>query len=84
MDLPAETGFLRLYDAFKIKVQQRIDMPDRLLDLLFRFLRQNEGQLSKRAREKEFSALSDSEAARIETIYAEIQQAAAEDSYALS
>ena len=59
-------------------------VPDRLLDLLFRFLRQNEGQLSKRAREKEFSALSDSEAARIETIYAEIQQAAAEDSYALS
>jgi hypothetical protein len=50
-------------------VQQMIDMPDRLLDLLFRFLHQNEGRLSKRAREKEFSALSDAEVARIEAIY---------------
>ncbi|SSC64738.1 Fic family protein [Ciceribacter selenitireducens] len=74
VDLPAETAFLRIYDAFKIEVQQMIDMPDRLLDLLFRFLRQNEGRLSKRARDKEFSALSDAEAARIETIYAEIRQ----------
>ncbi len=74
VDLPAETAFLRIYDAFKIEVQQMIDMPDRLLDLLFRFLRQNEGRLSKRARDKEFSALSDAEAARIETIYAEIRR----------
>ncbi|MDR6101760.1 hypothetical protein QE369_001957 [Agrobacterium larrymoorei] len=75
VDLPAETAFLRIYDAFKIEVQRMIDMPDRLLDLLFRFLRQNEGRLSKRAREKEFSALGDAEAARIETIYAEVQRA---------
>ncbi|AYG62337.1 Fic family protein [Rhizobium jaguaris] len=76
VDLPTETAFLRIYDAFKIEVQQMIDMPDRLLDLLFRFLRQNEGRLSKRARDKEFSALSDAEAARVETIYAAIQEAA--------
>ncbi|MEW9612993.1 hypothetical protein AB3G45_03945 [Shinella sp. S4-D37] len=74
VELPAETTFLRIYDAFKIEVQQMIDMPDRLLDLLFRFLRQNQGRLSKRAREKEFSALSDAEAARIETIFAEIRR----------
>lgn len=80
VDLPAETAFLRIYDVFKFKVQQMIDMPNRLLDLLFRFLRQNEGQLSKRARDKEFSALSDAEVARIETIYAEIQRAAATSS----
>ena len=41
------------------------------MDLLFRFLRQNEGALSKRAREREFSPLTDAEAAQIETIYAE-------------
>lgn len=76
VDLPAETAFLRIYDAFKIEVQQMIDMPDRLLDLLFRFLHQNEGRLSKRARDKEFSALSDAEATRIEAIYADIQRAA--------
>ncbi|MDA5241573.1 Fic family protein [Agrobacterium tumefaciens] len=76
VDLPAETAFLRIYDAFKIEMKQMIDMPDRLLDLLFRFLRQNEGRLSKRARDKEFSALSDAEVARVETIYAEIRQSA--------
>ena len=52
------------------EVQQMIDMPNHLLDLLFRFLRQNEGRLSKRAREREFAAFSDIEAARIEAIYA--------------
>lgn len=75
VDLPAETAFLRIYDAFKVEVQRMIDMPDRLLDLLFRFLSQNEGRLSKRARDKEFSALSDAETIRIETIYTELQQA---------
>lgn len=74
IDLPAETAFLRAYDTFKGKVQGIVDMPDRLLDLLFRFLRQNEGRLSKRAREKEFAGLTDGEAARIEDIYAELRQ----------
>lgn len=70
VDLPAETAFLRAYDAFKNEVQRMIDMPDRLLDLLFRFLRQNNGLFSKRARAKEFLTLTDDEVARIEDIYA--------------
>ena len=74
IDLPAQTAFLRAYDTFKGKVQGIVDMPDRLLDLLFRFLRQNEGRLSKRTREKEFAGLIDGEAARIEDIYAELRQ----------
>lgn len=45
--------------------------PDRLSDLLFRFLRQNDGRLPKRRREKEFSALTDGEVARIEEIFEE-------------
>jgi hypothetical protein len=49
-----------------------VDMPDRLLDLLYRFLRQNGGKLSKRARENEFAALTDDEAVRIEAIYADV------------
>lgn len=71
VDLPAETAFLRTYDNFKAQVQAMIDMPDRLLDLLFRFLRQNNGKLSKRAREREFTALTDEEVAHIEAIYAD-------------
>lgn len=71
VDLPAETAFLRSYDAFKAGVQRIVDMPDRLLDLLFRFLRQNGGQLSKRAREREFASLSDAEVSKIQNIYEE-------------
>ena len=72
VDLPAETAFLMSYDRFKAQVKRMVDMPDRVLDLLYRFLRQNAGKLSKRAREREFAALTDDEAARIERIYAEL------------
>ncbi len=74
IDLPAETAFLKTYDSFKNEVSRMIDMPDRLLDLLFRFLSQNGGKLSKRAREREFAGLAEEEAARIELIYTELLQ----------
>lgn len=72
VDLPAETAFLAGYDTFKKRVSALIDMPDRVMDLLFRFLRQNNGTLSKRAREREFAGLTDNEAAEIQSIYEEI------------
>lgn len=71
-DLPRETEFLRKHDAFRAELNWLVDMPARLVDLLFRFLRQNGGQLSKRARQKEFAPLTDAEAARIEAIYREV------------
>ena len=46
-------------------------MPERLIDLLFRFLHQNGGSLSQRARDGEFKELTDEEAKRIETVYRE-------------
>ncbi|WP_312037354.1 hypothetical protein [Mesorhizobium caraganae] len=46
-------------------------MPERLTDLLFGFLHQNGGHLSNRASEKEFAALTNDEAGRIEAIYAQ-------------
>ena len=64
-------SFLKRYDAFRDGLTPIVDMPERLSDLLFRFLRQNGGILSRRAREKEFAALTDEEAARIEAIYRE-------------
>jgi len=70
-DLPQEADYLRRYDAFKESVTALIDMPDRTIDLLFRMLRQNNGRLSKRAREKEFATLTDAEAQHIEEAYAE-------------
>lgn len=68
-DLPREADFLRRYDAFRSGVEAWLDMPERTIDLLFRFLQQNDGQLSRRAREKEFKALTDSEAAHIESVF---------------
>ena len=70
-DLPSETAFLQNYDAFRGQIEAIVDMPDRTIDLLFRFLHQNGGTLSRRARTNEFSALTDEEAARIERAFAE-------------
>jgi hypothetical protein len=69
VDLPAEAKYLQGYDTFKRQVNDIVDMPDGTLDLLFRFLNQNKGALSKRAREKEFAALTDDEVATIEASY---------------
>ncbi len=71
-DLPRETAFLASYDRFLGVVETFIDMPHRTLDLLFRFLHQNGGSLSKRAREREFSQLTDGEIKSFENTYAEI------------
>lgn len=68
-DLPSETAFLRNYDAFRGQVEAIVDMPDRTIDLLFRFLQQNGGILSRRARTNEFMALTDDETTRIERAY---------------
>ncbi|NWG72393.1 MAG: Fic family protein [Parvularculaceae bacterium] len=71
-DLPEEAEFLRRYDAFRGKLSLVVDMPDRVSDLLFRFLNQNGGKLSQRAREKEFAALTEAEAETIQRLYAEL------------
>jgi len=70
-DLPNETDFLRRFDRFRQSVTDFIDMPDRMIDLLFGFLHQNGGRLSNRARAREFDALTDEEVRRIERIYME-------------
>ena len=71
-DLPNETDFLRRYDLFRSRMASMIDMPDRTIDLLFRFLRQNAGRLSMRAREREFEALTDTENEQIERMYRDV------------
>ncbi|MBK7365378.1 MAG: Fic family protein [Nitrosomonas sp.] len=72
IDLPQEINFLERYDQFRIAIESLIEMPASTIDLLFHFLKQNEGRLSKRATEKEFAALSIQEIAQIEKIYAEL------------
>ncbi len=48
-DLPAETCFLQRYDDFRRQIEAFLEMPERLIDLLFRFLSRNDGRLSQRA-----------------------------------
>jgi hypothetical protein len=71
-DLPRETEFLGRYDRFRTVAETVADMPNQTLDLLFRFLRQNGGTLSRRARDGEFSKLNDVEVKALEAAYAEI------------
>ncbi len=68
-DLPEEADFLERYDRFCAGLATVVDMPSRTMDLLFRFLHQNGGRFSKRAREKEFSRLDTAEVAKIEVLY---------------
>jgi Fic/DOC family protein len=69
-DLPNETRFLENFDRFRAGIEAIVDMPDRTLDNLLGFLRQNGGRLSKRARENEFAELTSEEITRIEDLYA--------------
>lgn len=71
-DLPTELAFLAARDGFHREVTQVVDMSERQLDLLLKFLHQNHGRLSKRARTGEFEALRDDEAAAIEEIYIDL------------
>jgi hypothetical protein len=71
-DLPHETDFLARYDQFRSRIEAIVDMPGRTLDLLFRFLRQNNGRLSKRAREGEFAALTETEVVSAERAYTDL------------
>lgn len=71
-DLPAEVAYLEAYDRFVLGVQEIVDMPARTADLLHRFLVQGEGRLSKRARAREFSALTDEEVTRLQDLYVDL------------
>jgi Fic family protein len=69
-DLPEEVRFLEAFDAFSTAVKEMLDMPDRQVEQLRRFLEQGGGQLSERARTKEFASLTDEEVARVQASYA--------------
>lgn len=71
-DWPRETEFLARYDRFCSVIETVADMPERTMDLLFRFLHQNHGSLSKRAREREFAKLTGKEVLALERAYSDI------------
>lgn len=70
--IPNEVKYLINYDSFKEYLDNEFEMPDKTVALLVRFLEQNDGKLSTRAKEKEFAQLTESEVAEIENTYKEI------------
>lgn len=70
--IPEEVDFLTKYDEFKRFLEDEFEMPDKLISLLLNFLEQNNGILSKKARENEFKLLSDGEVITIQNEFVRI------------
>jgi len=67
--IPHEVDYLQKYDEMKDYLDEIFQMPDKTVAMLIRFLEQNNGKFSKRALEKEFSALTILEVKEIEEHY---------------
>ncbi len=67
--IPQEVSYLKKYDDFKGWLDDTFEMPDNMVALLVRFLEQNNGKLSNRARNKEFKELNEEEIQQIESHY---------------
>lgn len=70
--IPQQIDFLKKYDKMKSYLDDFVPMSDRMVSLLVSFLEQGNGTLSKRAKNSEFKAFTDSEIFEIETKYQEI------------
>lgn len=64
--IPEEVVYLQSYDQMKSWLDDNFEMPDKTVALLIRFLDQNNGVLSKRARNNEFKKLNEQEIQQIE------------------
>ena len=70
-DLPNELNFLQNYDEAKELMKQRIDMPDKLIDLFIRFTHQNNGIFPNRRRNT-FHMLKDDEIQALQSIFQDV------------
>ena len=67
-DLPSEIDILRRRDEAQRRIAEVVDMPDRLMQNLINLIRDNDGMLPKKRREKQFDVLTDNEVTRVEVI----------------
>ncbi len=67
--IPEEVAYLQKYDEMKRYLDDVFQMPDNMVAMLIRFLEHNNGELSKRARQKEFVMLTAEEIKDIEKQY---------------
>lgn len=70
-DLPDEVRFLEAFDRFAAGVKEIVEMPNRQIEQLRSSLEQGKGRLANRAREREFAALTDTEVAQVEALFAD-------------
>jgi Fic/DOC family len=70
-DLPNELNFLQNYDEAKELMKQKIDMPDKLIDLFIRFTHQNNGIFPMRRRNI-FHMLKDDEIEALQSIFQDV------------
>jgi len=70
--IPEKVDYIYKYEEFKRFIDDQFEMQDKLVSMLVRFLEQNGGNLSKRARAKEFPELRDDEVKKIESAFYEI------------
>lgn len=70
--IPNEVNYLKNYDEFKWFLDNEFEMPDKMVAMLVGFLDQNNGNISKRGRNKEFASLTNDEVLTIENKYIEI------------
>ena len=64
--IPDELDYFEKYDKMTQYVNTFLSLPDTTVDLLIKFLSQNDGKLSKNKREKEFDELSNEDVSMIE------------------
>jgi hypothetical protein len=69
--IPDEVAYLEKFDAMKVWLDDHFQMPDKTVALLIRFLAQNNGRFSQRAKEKEFATITEKEVTNIEEAYTE-------------
>lgn len=72
-DVPEELLFLQRYDELKRDIQSIVDMPDKKVDRMILFLRQNMGKLAARKRNF-YKELSDNEIEQMEQAYTQVFQ----------
>jgi hypothetical protein len=74
--IPEEISYIYKYDEFKRFLDDKYEMPDKLVAMMVRFLEQNNGTLSKRALSKEFASLKGKEVKEIEKSFQDIFEVA--------
>ncbi len=70
--IPEELDYLEKYDRLTQFIDAHVALPDTKVDLLIKFLDQNNGKLSKKKRDKEFEELTNKEVREIEDAFQNI------------